>query len=74
MQSIVVPVQHIFVIQQARRTTALNNLLRSKYSSVNTKKLLLYSDRKHLKLQLGIMDNGLQVKEKLLSTEMEFWK
>ena len=38
---------------------------------LNTKKLILYSDRKHFKLQLGIKDNGLQVKEKLLRTEMD---
>jgi hypothetical protein len=73
--SIAVPVQHILVIQQARRaTTALNSLLWSKHISVNTKKQIFYSDRKHFKLRLGIMDTGLQVKEKLLSTEMEFWK
>jgi hypothetical protein len=73
VRSIVVPVQHILVIQHARRAkTALNSLLWSKYISVNKKKRTFYSDRKHSKLRLGIMDNGLQVKEKLLSTEKEF--
>jgi hypothetical protein len=75
LRSIVVPVQHILVVQQARRaTTALNSLLWSKYISVNTKKRIFYSDRKHFKLRLGIMDTGLQVKEKMLSREMKFWK
>jgi hypothetical protein len=52
------------VIQQARRaTTALNSLLWSKHISVNTKKRIFYSDIKHFKLWLGIMDTGLKVKE-----------
>jgi hypothetical protein len=73
--SIAIPVQHTLVIQQARRaTTALNSLLWSKHISVNTKKRTFYSDRKHFKLRLGIMDTALQVKEKQLSTEIEFWK
>jgi hypothetical protein len=40
---------------------------------VNAKETdILYSDRKLVKLQLGNLGIGLQVKEKIFSTEMDF--
>jgi len=40
------------------------------YKEIN----ILHSDRKQFKLRLGSMDTGLQVKENLFSTEMDFWR
>ena len=37
-------------------------------------KNILYNDWKHIKLSLGNMDTGLQVKEKLLNTETDLWR
>jgi hypothetical protein len=34
----------------------------------------LYNDRKHVKLSLENVDTGLQVKEKLLRTKIDFWR
>jgi hypothetical protein len=63
-------------IEQARKAkTALNSLLWSKYISINTKKLIFYT------MIEGILRYGWEIwtldykfKEKLISTEMDFWR